>query len=59
MNVVRPAMLLDAVHPKVFAIEEFSCKLDSEPFLADVMSKPKLFVIGNAHDLEELARHQS
>lgn len=47
------------VNPKVFAIDEFSGKLDSEPFLADVMSKPKLFVVGNAHDLEELARHQS
>lgn len=46
------------VNPKVFAIEEFSGKLRSEPFLADVMSKPKLFIIGNAHDLEELARNQ-
>ncbi|MCZ7561427.1 MAG: MarR family transcriptional regulator [Burkholderiaceae bacterium] len=47
------------VNPKVFAIDEFSGKLRSEPFLADVMSKPKLFVVGNAHDLEELARHHS
>jgi len=47
------------VNPKVFAIDEFSGKLRSEPFLADVMSKPKLFVVGNANDLEELARHQS
>jgi predicted nucleotidyltransferase len=47
------------VNPKVFAIEEFCGKLQSDPFLADVMSKPKLFVVGNAHDLEELARHQS
>ena len=29
-----------------------------EPFLADVLAKPKLFLIGNAHDLEELAGHQ-
>lgn len=47
------------VNPKVFAIGEFSGKLHSDPFLAEVMSKPKLFVVGNAHDLEELARHQS
>jgi hypothetical protein len=47
------------VNPKVFAIDEFSGKLRSEPFLVDVISKPKLFVVGNAHDLEELARHQS
>ena len=35
-----------------------SGKLRTEPFLDDVMAKPKLFIIGNAHDLEELARHQ-
>ena len=46
------------VNPNVFAIDEFSGKLRTEPFLGDVMAKPKLFIIGNAHDLEELARHQ-
>jgi predicted nucleotidyltransferase/DNA-binding transcriptional ArsR family regulator len=46
------------VNPKVFATEEFSAKLRTEPFLAEVMRKPKLFIIGNAHDLEELARDQ-
>jgi len=46
------------VNPKVFATEEFRAKLRAEPFLADVMTRPKLFVIGNAHDLEELARDQ-
>ena len=29
-----------------------------EPFLADVLAKPKLFLIGNAHDLDELVGHQ-
>ncbi|HWS76020.1 MAG TPA: MarR family transcriptional regulator [Quisquiliibacterium sp.] len=47
------------VNPKVFATEEFRAKLRAEPFLAEVMTRPKLFVIGNAHDLEELARDQS
>lgn len=46
------------VNPKIFAIEEFSAKLCTEPFLADTLRKPELFVVGNAHDLEELARHQ-
>lgn len=46
------------VNPKVFAVDEFSGKLRTEPFLGDLMAKPKLFIIGNAHDLEELARHQ-
>jgi predicted nucleotidyltransferase len=45
------------VNPKVFASAEFAAKLPVEPFLADVLAKPKLFLIGNAHDLEELAGH--
>lgn len=47
------------VNPKVFTADEFSARLRTEPFLADVLAKPKLFLIGNAHDLEELARDQS
>ncbi len=46
------------VNPKVFAADEFAAKVATEPFLLDVLAKPKLFLIGNAHDLEELARHQ-
>ena len=46
------------VNPKVFAKDEFIAKVPTEPFLADVLAKPKLFLIGNAHDLEELAGHQ-
>jgi len=45
------------VNPQVFSANEFSAKA-SEPFLAGVMTKPKMFLIGNDHDLEELARHQ-
>jgi len=52
------AVLGRDVNPKVFSATEFSAKAPSEPFLADVLAKPKLFLIGNAHDLEELARHQ-
>lgn len=46
------------VNPKVFSAKEFSAKAPNEAFLADVLAKPKLFLIGNAHDLEELSRHQ-
>ncbi|MEO6624349.1 MAG: FAD-dependent oxidoreductase [Burkholderiaceae bacterium] len=35
-----------------------SAKAPVEPFVTDVLAKPKLFLIGNAHDLEELAGHQ-
>ena len=46
------------VNPKVFGVNEFAAKMRSEPFLRDVLSRPKIFLIGNAHDLEELAGHQ-
>ena len=53
------AVLGREVNPKVFATDEFTAKLPLEPFLVDVLAKPKLFLIGNAHDLDELAGHQS
>ncbi len=46
------------VNAKVFASEEFAAKSAIEPFLIDVLAKPKIFLIGNAHDLEELVGHQ-
>lgn len=52
------ALLGREVNPKVFGCDEFIAKLPMQPFLADVLAKPKLFLIGNAHDLEELAGHQ-
>ena len=42
------------VNPKVFTAAEFSIKA-GEPFLRDVLAKPKIFLIGNEHDLAELA----
>jgi predicted nucleotidyltransferase len=42
------------VNPKVFSPEEFKVKARSEPFLRDVLSRPKIFLIGNADDLAEL-----
>ena len=52
------AVLGREVNPKVFAVDEFVAKVPVEPFLADVLVKPKLFLIGNSHDLEELVGHQ-
>lgn len=46
------------INPKVFSTTEFSAKAAKQAFLADVMAKPKIFLIGNAHDLEQLAGHQ-
>lgn len=47
------------VNPKVFTAAEFSTKAPVEPFLRDVLAKPKVFLIGNDHDLAELAGHKS
>lgn len=46
------------INPKIFAPDEFAAKARSEPFLRDVLSRPKIFLIGKADDLEELAGHQ-
>ncbi|MBU6273043.1 MAG: nucleotidyltransferase domain-containing protein [Betaproteobacteria bacterium] len=52
------AILSREVNPKVFSVNEFAAKVRSEPFLRDVLSRPKIFLIGNTDDLEELAGHQ-
>lgn len=52
------AVLGREVNPKVFGTSEFAAKARSEPFLRDVLSRPKIFLIGDAHELEELAGHQ-
>jgi predicted nucleotidyltransferase len=53
------AILGREVNAKVFTPAEFSTKAATEPFVRDVLAKPKIFVMGNDHDLAELARHQS
>lgn len=47
------------INPKVFGVDEFATKARTEPFLREVLSRPVIFLIGSAHDLEELAGHQS
>jgi DNA-binding transcriptional ArsR family regulator len=46
------------VNPKVFSAHEFGQKAGTDPFLRDVLSKPKIFMIGGEHELAELAGHQ-
>lgn len=53
------AVLGREVNVKVFTPAEFSAKAAAVPFLRDVLAKPKIFVMGNDHDLAELAGHQS
>jgi predicted nucleotidyltransferase/DNA-binding HxlR family transcriptional regulator len=45
------------VNPKLYSAAEFQDMARTEPFLVDVLAKPKIFVIGNADELEELAGH--
>ena len=52
------AVLGREVNPLVLTADEFIAKAKTEPLLADVLAKPKLFLIGNARELEELAGHQ-
>ena len=47
------------INAKVFSAKEFAAKAMKEPFLVDVLAKPKIFVIGNADELAKLARRQS
>ncbi len=52
------SMLGREVNAQVLSEAEFRAKARTEPFLVDALAKPKLFLIGNEHDLEELAGHQ-
>ena len=58
VEALHPAQALIGreINPQVFTATEFAAKA-GEPFLTDVLAKPKLFLIGNDHDLAELAGH--
>lgn len=50
------ATLHREINPKVFGAEEWRSKLEAKSsFVLDVLAKPKIFLIGNQHDLEQLA----
>src|SRR3990170_9086528 len=53
VNLLYPAQatLGREINPKVFTAAEFSTKTAVEPFLRDVLAKPKVFLIGIDHDL--------
>lgn len=46
------------INAQVFTPDEFATKAHAEPFVADVLAKPKLFLIGDDHDLAELVGDQ-
>jgi predicted nucleotidyltransferase len=45
------------VNAQVLSASEFRKKARKQPFLVDVLAKPKILLIGNENDLEELAGH--
>jgi DNA-binding transcriptional ArsR family regulator len=45
------------INPQVLSASEFRDKA-GQAFMIDVLARPKLFLIGNDHELEELAGHQ-
>lgn len=47
------------INPKVLSVTEWQKGVSGrDPFLAEVRSKPKIFLIGGEHDLAELDRNQ-
>ncbi|HSI56005.1 MAG TPA: helix-turn-helix domain-containing protein [Ideonella sp.] len=53
------AVLGREINPKAFGSAEFAARATTDAFLRDVLAKPKIHLIGNDHDLAELAGHQS
>lgn len=53
------AVLGREVNAQVYSPAEFTAKARSQAFLKEVLAKPKLFLIGNDHDLEELVGHHA
>lgn len=47
------------INPRVFTLAEFAAKASVEPYLRDVLTKPKIFLIGDEDDLAQLAGDQS
>lgn len=46
------------INPQVFAAAEFAGRLQESAYLRDLIARPQIYVIGNAHDLAELAGNQ-
>jgi predicted nucleotidyltransferase len=48
------------INPKVFSVREWKSMLTAKnSFAMDLLLKPKIFLIGDEHELAELARHKS
>ena len=62
VDALHPAQqrLARDINPKVFSTREWKAKVrDRNPFVTDVLSKKKIFLVGDEHGLAELGRHKS
>jgi predicted nucleotidyltransferase len=62
IDALHPAQqqLAREINPKVFSPGEWRTKVDEKnPFVSDVIFNPKIFLIGDEHDLTKSNRHQS
>jgi predicted nucleotidyltransferase len=48
------------INPKVFSVREWRAKLKAkDAFVAQLLAQPKIFLIGDKHELAQLGRRQS
>lgn len=53
------AVLGREINPSVYGADEWRARLKAkDPFIRDVLAKPKIFLIGNDDELEKLGRRQ-
>ena len=51
--------LLREINPKVFSVLEWRSKAkEKDPFVMDILAKPKIFLVGGEHELAELTRRK-
>lgn len=61
VDALHPAQqqLAREINPKVFSVREWRNKLkQKDPFLMDVLAKPKIFLVGGDNELAELGRRK-
>jgi predicted nucleotidyltransferase len=62
VDALHPAQqqLAREINPKVFSVREWKAKLRSkDSFVSEIMSQPKIFLMGSDYELAELARRKS
>ena len=54
------AQLGREINPVVYSAEEFKRRVqEQDPFVRDLLAKPKIFLMGTEHDLSQLAGHST